>query len=587
MALFNDLFENNLFNGKNKDDLFSDLIAGFSDLNIRVTDVNKSLLLNRDRVNEISKAIADTAPDVLRLGGSVQDTVDTIIQASESLGRTVITTGKDVSELYASAKILDDSVRNIVSSFNNVGFQLSNISGLVEESINYVQSIGGNAKLVMKDVLGSMDMMNRFNFENGVQGITKMAARASMLKLDMGKIESFADRLLDPQGAIETASAFQRLGVAAGGLVDPFSLMYKSINDPEGLQESIIDLTRRFVNFNEETGDFKINPAGILQMRELSQVIGMDFKEFSRTALAAADLEKRLSEISFDYGGDQEDLTLLANLAQFKGGEYVVTIDNKEKSLSEVTEQEFIKLRELQEKQPKTVEDIARSQLDIQSLIQSDLNAIKLKFVYGITSTTEIQNLIEGFRKLENVLGSGAYEGTPKTSEIRDMTSETIQLGQKIGQGWIDGFSGTLTEDKINEIEKFSDDLINKFEATFSTSIGRGYDVAMSKLDKDDKVDKFVYDLLEKSKTSLANMGVNFSDKSKSIEKSITETKINGNYDLNFKGEIKHNVDVPVGLDKSKVQEILNKQFDSQTFKDRIYQIISSYPENLLPKKEK
>ena len=76
-------------------------------------------------------------------------------------------------------------------------------------------------------------MMNRFNFQDGVMGLTKMAAQASMLRFDMSKTADFADKVMNPQGAIEMASAFQRLGVMAGDLVDPFVLMDKSINDPQ------------------------------------------------------------------------------------------------------------------------------------------------------------------------------------------------------------------------------------------------------------------------------------------------------------------------------------------------------------------
>jgi hypothetical protein len=87
----------------------------------------------------------------------------------------------------------------------------------------------------MKDVSANMEKMNRYQFDGGVAGLAKMAAQASMLRFDMAQTFSFADRMLTPENAINMASAFQRLGVTAGNLVDPFVLMNESINDPTGV----------------------------------------------------------------------------------------------------------------------------------------------------------------------------------------------------------------------------------------------------------------------------------------------------------------------------------------------------------------
>jgi hypothetical protein len=67
----------------------------------------------------------------------------------------------------------------------------------------YIRSIGGNTKQIMEDVTNNMDQMNRFQFENGVKGLTKMAAQASMLRFDMNETFKLADKVLSPEGAIQ------------------------------------------------------------------------------------------------------------------------------------------------------------------------------------------------------------------------------------------------------------------------------------------------------------------------------------------------------------------------------------------------
>ena len=230
--------ETGLFGG---DNFILKLDQAYQDLNVRATEVNKNLLQNRERIGEIKMALADAVPKVAVMGGQMSDVVTTISEAAEASRRNVILSTDSVGKMFAASKILEKSVGSIVDNFLNVGIQLNNITGNIEKSINYVQSIGGDAKAVMADVLYNTDQLNRFNFENGVQGLTRMAAKASMLRLDMSDVFRFAENLVSPEMAIDAASSFQRLGVATGALVDPFALMFKSIADPEGLQDSIID----------------------------------------------------------------------------------------------------------------------------------------------------------------------------------------------------------------------------------------------------------------------------------------------------------------------------------------------------------
>jgi len=582
MGFFDDI-KNSLSDASGSGGFFDKAINAFSNLNNQATEVNKKLLLNRDRILEITTSIADSAPEVIRIGGKIEDVVDTITEASEAVNRTVIISSEQIARLYASQQLIDMSVSRIVGSFSDIGKQIYSISNTIEESINYVQSIGGNAKSVMQNIVNQMEEMNKFDFEDGVMGFTRMAAKASMLKIDMRSVLSFAEKLSDPQQAIEMANTFQRLGVAAGSLVDPFSLMYKSINDPEGLQDSIIELTRRFVDFNSETGDFKINPAGILQIKELSSAIGMSYSDFTKTALAAADLDKRISEISFDYSGNKEDLMLLANMAQFKGGKYVVTIDNEEKSLSDVTESEFMKLREIQANAPKTLEDISRNQLTIAETIASDVKAIAAKILYGVSSSPDIQRIIEAIRKGENVLGSAAFDATPTGKEFRAITNELKDAISVIGSGLYDGFNGTLTDEKIESIRKSSDTLINTLENTLQTSFTRGYDNAVSRLEKMTPTNEIEAKTLGSFKDFLKNNReffeeINLINKTNpTIEGKTVEKVIRGDYDLNFNGEIKHKIDIPTGLDNRDVEKIMDKTFNNEDFRQKIFNIIDQY----------
>ena len=81
---------------------------------------------------------------------------------------------------------------------------------------------------------------------------------------------NFAEKVFNPEGAIQAAAALQRLGVAQSDLLDPLRLMDLSRNDPTELQNQIAEMSKQFVQLNEK-GQFEIMPGARRQIRELEQ----------------------------------------------------------------------------------------------------------------------------------------------------------------------------------------------------------------------------------------------------------------------------------------------------------------------------
>ena len=367
-------------------------------------DLNRTFVGGRVRMQEIGKAINEALPGVTRLGGEVKDVNKTLSEIAAGTRTQALATAEDVTQLYAASKILGTSVLDIVDSFDRVGISYDTISERLTESITYVQSVGQNARSVMKDVVANTDALSRFNFANGVQGLTRMAAQASMLRFDMKQTFEFADRVLDPERAIEVASGFQRLGVAVGSLGDPLMMLNQSLTDPSGLQESLINMTKQFTYFDETAKSFKISPQGILTMRELAETTGISAAELRKTALAAAEMDSKLAKINttgFNIEVSEENKMLIANVARMgKGGEYEVSIKDErgyeyQKKLTELQEKDFQRLIEQQSKAPKTIEEIQSSQLLTAEKSLAELTALKETMISaffrmpGVMSGTE------------------------------------------------------------------------------------------------------------------------------------------------------------------------------------------------------
>ena len=318
----------------------------------------------------------------------------------------------------------------------------------------------------MDDVSYNMDMMNQFNFNDGVQGLTKMAAQASMLRFDMSRTAEFADKVMSPEGAIEAAAGFQRLGVNIGGLIDPFKLMNDSINDPGALQDSIIKATKQYTEFDEKTKSFKINPQGILTLKELATVTGISAKELSKTALAAADLDRRISAISPSLQFEkEEDKQLLANMATMRDGEYVVQIkDDKtgiveQKKLTDITKEEFDKLKEIQENRPKTLEDIGISQLGVLENISLSLKGNVAKGTFGVAGTPVIRENLMGADRIIKSITDTVDKKIPQSAEITKSVTNSIE---KMSNLFIEKDTGKISQEDFSKKLKVLEDGILK-----------------------------------------------------------------------------------------------------------------------------
>jgi hypothetical protein len=417
----------------------------------------------RERVFEFNKAITDSLPGVRSLGGDIKNVGAILQEVAVASRRNVVATEEEVKALFAASKVLGISAQELSNSFLDVGVGIESISDALEGSIDYVRGIGGNARQVMQDVQKNMEQMNRYQFEGGVQGLTKMAAQASMLRFDMQQTFQLAEKVLSPEGAVETAAAFQRLGLTVGNLADPFALMNASINDPGSLQDSLVEVAQQFTYFDEKTKTFKINPQGVLTLKELESQTGVSAKEMSKLGLAAAELDQRLGQISPSLKFEnEEDKQYLANIGRMgEGGQYEVKIKGQEDAvkLGELTQEQLDDLIKEQKTGSMTVEELQRAQLSVDEIMKNDIAAIRYAVLGGILTDKNIQDILEGGRTIADVV-MGESASRVRTQDIRT-ASEAFTNDMK------DSLKDILKSGKpMNEVSK---ELIENAGKNFGT----------------------------------------------------------------------------------------------------------------------
>jgi methyl-accepting chemotaxis protein len=534
------------------DKLLPDFKTAYQEVRGMSRDLNNTFGQVRQRINEISKGIADTIPKITALGGSSEEAYTVLKDISEQTKRNIVATSDVAEKIFAINKVLETDTKSLIRNYESIGVQMSRIAPMVEKSISYIQNIGMNAKDIMEDVNDSMSKLNKYRFEGGVEGLAKMAAQASMLKFSMESTFEVAEKALDPEGAIELASAFQRMGVSVGDLTDPFQLMYKSLNDPKGLNESLAQMTKQYTVFNEQTKSFEISPAGIMQMRELSKQTNIAFKDLSESALATANLDRALSQLKPAINfKNEDDKKLLLNIAQMdEMGDYTVKFQGDEKAykLEELTQDQINKLLEEQKlKKEFKVEELAKQQLDTLTAILGELKSAGEKVSYGTVSADIVTDISETLRKLGMSSAEILNKSVPDTSVFRGGTQETIMSIKDIIKDLAKG-------DKTSAKER-ADELASKIEKL--------------KQDGEDKVRQLGLDLEKNFKSVLgAAQTERPSFKTKSTARTTSSTSTTQKVD--FGGTVTFKIDAPPGVSKNDLEQYIN----STEFKQKIYQYI-------------
>jgi len=579
-----------------------DTLNSLTNMSKEAYNLNTAFVQGRIRIDEMMDAVSKSAAGIIRLGGNLGDVSKTMSDIAEGSRRNVLATETQVSKLYASSKILSVDSKTLVENFASVGIETSKIGPSIEKSINYVQNLGLNAKSVVGDVANNMKLMNQFNFTDGVQGLTKMAAQASMLRFDMQETATFANKVMDPEQAINMAAALQRLGVASGDLADPFSMMNDAINDPGALQDSLINATKQFTEFDEKTKTFKINPQGILTLREMAKETGVGYDTLAKSALAAADLDERLSAVNPSINfKNEDDKKLLANMATMgEGGEYVVQIrDDKtgeinDKKLADITKEEFEKLRNA----PKTVEEIQKSQLGFIEGIATDLKSIVAKVTYGVAGATPVRANLAGAQRITSAVTSSIDAKVPGSVEIGKKVTDGIE---KLRDLFIDKDNNKISDgDFSSKVSKLGDVIKSQLEGIGPQALDTAKKILQESNKKitgnseveqgfknfSEKLLNSMGGTIKKSGTESSNKvkptaltreqvvgGVTRNPYSDALFNNTSQTNQTTNAKVEF-GNLNVNVTAPNGMSEQSLIEIFNKQ----QFKEYIWGITGTKP---------
>ena len=409
---------------------WTDISSQIQEIDDEAYRVVKAFGGGAENVRAIKANLVDSRDELVKLGMSQSEITDLIIDSGKELGRNTILTKDTLVGLGEATKATGLSARDLSAAFKDTGYSLAKVGDEMAKVMNTALGLGVNAKAVSESVVRNMDKMNLFTFQGGVEGMARMASQASMLRIDMGKTLNLAEKLFSPEQAIEKAASLQRLGATQSSLLDPLKLMDLAQNDPEELQNQIVEMTKSFSQFNETTGKFEIAPGGRRQLKEIAEALDMSYQDLSKMALGSAELDDKLSKIHIpeSFANDTQR-KMIANLAEMnKQGQYEIKFfdERLNKTVTKLVDDLGEGDAEMIEKMgnPKDIATLAENQLSVSESMDASLKVIAGRPGYAAAESQVGEDLLQMARQ--------ATESVSKISTSVIDFQKTAQFGDEV-----------------------------------------------------------------------------------------------------------------------------------------------------------
>jgi|LakMenEpi03Aug12_release.lakeMendotaPanAssembly.Ray.scaffolds.fasta_scaffold00043_22 hypothetical protein len=483
----------------------------------------KQFGMGQEMAQTLRATMAEAVTDVRTLGGDIADVIKTQQDASKALQRNVILSAEVNKDLYATMKVTGQEVGTLVSGFKDVGIGAGRVAGEMKKVVDIATQSGVNASDVSAKVLQNMDALNKYNFEGGVSGLAKMAAQASMLRIDMSQTLAFAEKVFDPEGAIEMAAAMQRLGVSQSSLLDPLKMMDLAQNDPAELQNQIAQMSKQFVQLGKD-GNFEIMPGAKRQMREISKAMGIPYEQLTKMAIGSADLELKMSKIRFpDLPGlDEDKQKMIANMAEMgAGGKYEVQVKDEQtgqtitKAIDELNATDVANLEKMANTAPKTMEELAVSQLSVTEKMAADIKSLADQTGLGVAKTKAMGSGINLLRDTSTAVR--------KTLSPKEMSTKNLASSIDSGIDKSLDVLKRLTDGEISQLEARQE--IGKSLSKLGSLLNSAYDTGMKNAEEESKKIKDDYPIFDQLK-KLMSGDITKAESNNKQNTNITQTEI-------------------------------------------------------------
>ena len=351
----------------------------------------------------------DSAMDAALLGTSFDDLVKITADYTEQLGTNSMLTKEGVLAINDMAKgttLGIEGATKMAAEFSVLGKDAESTRDSLQQMVIDGHAMGLNTSALTKNLLKNLNIINKYNFKDGIAGLEKMAKTATKLGLDMSAISPMADKLFNIEGAVEMSAQLQVLGGKWVALADPFKLMYEARNDMEGLTKSIGEAAAESASFAKD-GSIQMSSLEMSRLRQVADQTGLAYDDLVTAGKRAFKMMKMGGEIDMKFQ-DPAVKEFIENTAQFdKDKKAYINLDIggkiTKKFLNQLDSSDAILIQQ-QIKQKDTLAEQAAASTTFDDQITALISNMKVYFLPVVEELNKnlkpaLDNFVTAFKK--------------------------------------------------------------------------------------------------------------------------------------------------------------------------------------------
>lgn len=172
---------------------FKNLQDSIFDFEDQVSRVNRQVLGQGSiYAKSMREQFAKATMDVLQFGGNLDDVANTFSAINKVMGKNTMLSAQELSNMVAlqkSAGITADEMGALVEAFDTMGVGVEGAVSSVDDLADKARGLGLNVGTFLSTTAKNLKLVNSYGFKDGVEGLTRMVARAQALRIDMTSVK--------------------------------------------------------------------------------------------------------------------------------------------------------------------------------------------------------------------------------------------------------------------------------------------------------------------------------------------------------------------------------------------------------------
>jgi len=372
--------------------------------------------------------------NMARFGMSIKDASDMMAGLGDELRTTdksrLMGAVDSFKSLSLALGISTQEITKIGGEMMRMGHSAEDVKDSFAFANKSAKMLGINSKSLIKQISNNVEKMRHFGFEGGIKSLTKMAAKAESLRIQVDDIFDVAKKARTIEGAMDMASELQLAGGSFSN-INPMELLSAARKGPEELGKILTTMGGEVGHWSEDMKSYEFNPIDVDRLQIVADATGMSLDSLQKVIQKNAEINKKtqmIPESMFSNAvAGMEDLdaemakSMLGDFLEIgKNGEITLTADADKmdllskagiKSYSDINNDTLHGLLSLKQKEAKTLEEQAKQNRGLSETFNA--------FTASLTNLfTVFQPILKGFTEVITMMSDALHSATEKLHNV-------------------------------------------------------------------------------------------------------------------------------------------------------------------------